>query len=188
MKRGFRVGSVGAGLIGLAGLIVFSLGSGSAAPEPTPNQSGVELKVVKYRDLVEAVKAQRGKVVAIDVWATWCKPCREHFPHLVSLHEKYKNQGLVCMSVSLDMTPDPKTGKPKAERFLTEQKATFPNYLLEEPQAILENNWKTGGPPVWFVFDRQGRRAGKFTSDDPDKPIPYEKIDELVIQLLQAQP
>jgi thiol-disulfide isomerase/thioredoxin len=148
----------------------------------------VELKVVNYRDLGEAVKAQRGKVVAVDVWATWCKPCMEHFPHLVGLHEKHKAQGLVCMSVSLDMALAPEKAKEKAEKFLIQKKAAFPNYLLEEPEAVLKNYWNTGGPPVWFVFDRQGRRAGKFTSDDEAKPIVYEEIDKLVFQLLQAQP
>ncbi len=175
-------------LIGLAGLIVLSTESGSAAPDPAPKEAGVELKVVKYPGLVEAVKAHRGKVVAVDVWATWCLPCVKHFPHLVELHEKHKGQGLVCMSVSLDMAiPGTTLGvaKEKAEKFLISKKAAFPNFLLEEPTAVLKNQWDTGGPPVWFVFDRQGRRAGKYTSDN-DKPIPYEEIDKLIVQLLQA--
>jgi len=149
----------------------------------------VELKVVKYQNLGEAVKAQRGKVVAVDVWATWCLPCTKNFPHLVGLHQKYKDQGLVCMSVSLDLVVDPlPKAKEKSEAFLIKNKATFPNFLLDEPDTVLKDYWKTGGPPLWFVFDRQGRRAGKFTSDDADRPLDYEEIDALLIKLLQTKP
>jgi len=127
--------------------------------------------------------------VAVDVWATWCPPCMKNFPHLVGLHQKYRDQGLVCMSVSLDVTTaDLPKAKEKPEAFLIKNKATFPNFLLDEHESVWQGYWKTGGPPLWFVFDRQGRRAGKFTSDDPDRPIDYDEIDRLLIKLLQAKP
>lgn len=187
MKNGVRGLRAGMALIGLLGSFVVSMDS-HADPAPAAGGSGVELKTVKYRDLVEAVRAQKGKVVAVDVWATWCPPCMKHFPHLVELQQKYRDQGLVCMSVSLDLSAYPQDGKARTEKFLIEKKATFPNFLLDEPENVWQTNWKTGGPPIWFVFDRQGRRVGKFTSDNPDNPIDYDAIDKLLVQLLQAKP
>lgn len=188
MKPIFRGARIGIVLIGLVGLLILSLDEGRADPVRPTNAPVVELKSVKYRELIEAVKSQRGKVVAVDVWATWCPPCMQHFPHLVGLHRKYKDQGLVCMSVSLDLMLYPQDGKQRSEKFLTEKQATFPNFLLEGADAVLDEKWRTGGPPLWFVFDRQGRRAGKFTSDDAANPLDYEEIDQLVLKLLQAKP
>ena len=44
----------------------------------------------------------KGKVVLLDFWATWCAPCRAAIPHLINLHETYKDQGLEVIGVSLD--------------------------------------------------------------------------------------
>ena len=44
----------------------------------------------------------KGKVVLLDFWATWCAPCRAAIPHLITLYETYKNQGLEVIGVSLD--------------------------------------------------------------------------------------
>jgi thiol-disulfide isomerase/thioredoxin len=44
----------------------------------------------------------KGKVVILDFWATWCPPCRAAIPHLVTLYEKFKDQGLNVVGVSLD--------------------------------------------------------------------------------------
>jgi thiol-disulfide isomerase/thioredoxin len=152
------------------------------APAP-PAEKSVELKTVKYRDLVKAVREQRGKVVIIDVWADFCIPCKREFHNLVELHKDYAEKGLVCMSVTLDK-PEAKDG---ALKFLQKQKATFANYLLDESQEFWAERWHIQGPPAVFVFDRQGRRAGKFDSENPDKPLDYDDVKKLVRKLLEAQ-
>ncbi len=178
MKRAFRVRCLGMVLLACVGLVVLSTERGGADPAP-PASSGVELKIVKYAGLVEAVKAQRGKVVVVDVWADWCPNCKIAFPHLVELHRKHASEGLVCVSVTLD-TPDKQN---VALDFLQKKNATFPNYLLDEPQGVWQSRWDIVGPPLIFVFDRQGRRAGKF-NDDGNHPYTHEDIEKLVLQLL----
>jgi len=68
MKFGFRPLRTGILLIGLAGLFVLNMDRGRAAPSATPEKPGVEMKAVKYNGLTEAVRAQRGKVVVVEVW------------------------------------------------------------------------------------------------------------------------
>lgn len=148
--------------------------------EPT-SVEGIELKTVKYRDLVQAVRRQRGKVIVIDVWADFCLPCKREFHNLVELHKEHGDNGLVCMSVTLDK-PEGKAG---ALKFLQKQKATFANFLLDEPQEMWAERWHIQGPPAVFVFDRQGRRAGKFDSENPQKPLDYKDIKKLVRELLE---
>jgi thiol-disulfide isomerase/thioredoxin len=174
---------IGAGilLIGLAGWS--TLTSADCAP---PDEGDIDLKVVKYPELVKAVRDQRGKVVVIDVWADFCIPCKREFHNLVELHQKYADKGLVCMSVSLD--PDPSTTRESALKFLQKSRAKFANYLLDEKTEFWAEKWHIQGPPAIFVFDRQGRRAARFDSEDEKKPVSYEEVKKLVQQLLSQAP
>jgi thiol-disulfide isomerase/thioredoxin len=153
----------------------------AAAPADPP--AGVGLKDVSYRELGEAVKAQRGKVVIVDVWGDFCPPCKKEFPNLVELHRRFAADGLVCISVTVD-----KAEKAAAAlKFLERQKATFPNYRLTDPEEVWQKAWKISGPPAVFVFDREGKRAARFDSEDDKNPFSYEKaeVEALVRKLLR---
>ena len=51
------------------------------------------------------LQEQRGKVVLLNFWATWCAPCREEMPHLNRLYEKYRAAGFVLLGVNVDDDP-----------------------------------------------------------------------------------
>ncbi len=148
------------------------------------------MKTVKYGDLVKAVREQCGKVVVIDVWADFCDPCKREFHNLVEMHQQYRDKGLVCMSVALDQPEDEKAPAPPpgVKKFLLKQKATFANYWLDEKPKVWVERWHIQGPPTVFVFDRQGRRAARFDSEEPDKPLKYENVKKLVVDLLAQSP
>ena len=110
------------------------------------------------------MKAQRGKVVLVEVWGDFCVPCKKGFPHLVKLHQDRAKDGLVCISVAVDDEL-----KPAILAFLTKQKATFANYWLDERATVWQDQWDIKGPPAVFLFDRQGRRAARFDCNDPNK-------------------
>lgn len=171
-------------LIGLLGSFVF-LSSRSQA-EPAKENAQVTIKTIEYPQLVEAVKAARGKVVVVDVWGIFCEPCKKEFPHLVEMHEKYGKDGLVCMSVCI---PQKTTAadQAKALAFLTDKKATFSNYLLEDGWTVCDIKWGIGSVPATFVFDREGRRSRKFTSEDPNNPYGMKGVESLVKELLRPK-
>lgn len=161
---------------------VLIVGRGAAEPSAPVGGGEVELRDVKYSGLVEAIKAQRGKVVLVDVWANFCVPCKKNYPHILKLQKEFGSKGLVCFSVSVDLAKS----KADALAFLKNQNSTITNFWLDEENTVWAKRWDVDGPPVVFVFDRAGRRAGKFgTEDNPATP---EAIDKLVNQLLQAQP
>jgi len=151
---------------------------------PAPPVSGIELKIVKYPELIAAVKAQRGKVVVVDVWANTCLPCKREFPNLVKLYQEYAMGGLACMSV----TVDPPENREAALKFLKNKGAGFANYLLDEDAALWQEKWNVKGVPVVFVFDRAGKRAAKFDNDDPKKQFTYADVRSLAVKLLEEKP
>jgi len=104
------------------------------------------------------------------------------FPHLVEMHGKYGSQGVVCISVSVDQAKN----REAALGFLKERGATFPNYWLNEGQTFWQERFNISGPPTVFVFDRDGRRAGKFVQTEQE--YEYKDVEALVKELLKAAP
>jgi hypothetical protein len=97
------------------------------------------------------------------------------------VQQKYGSQGVVCLSISLDLLERQQA----ALTFLKSKNAGFPNYLLNEEQEFWQAKFGIKAPPAVFVFDRQGRRAGKFDSEDPDRPFSYANVEKRVLELLR---
>lgn len=92
----------------------------------------------------------KGKVVLLDFWATFCKPCKGSFPKLQALHEKYKDNGLVIVGVAED--DEPKTLVPA---FLKETGAKF--MILVDPEQTAANPpFKVSAMPTELIIDRKG--------------------------------
>ena len=79
---------------------------------------------VDARGLAQAIAHEKGKVVLVNFWATWCVPCREEFPDLVRLEAAYRDKGLAVLGVSTDLGRDLSA----VEKFLATHKPGFPNY------------------------------------------------------------
>ena len=99
------------------------------------------------------LSAYRGKIVLLDFWATWCEPCREEIPRFVELQNKYRDQGLQIIGVSMDDEPEP----------VREYNQRF---NMNYPVAM--GDAKTGelyggvlGLPIAFLIGRDGRIEAK---------------------------
>jgi peroxiredoxin len=90
---------------------------------------------------------QRGKVVVVNFWATWCPPCRKEMPDLETLYKQFKDQGLVILAIS-----DEDAGK--VAPFIAEQKVTYP--ILLDPGRKVNELFQIEGIPKTFVYDRSG--------------------------------
>jgi len=100
---------------------------------------------------------QRGRVLLVNFWATWCEPCREEFPALVRLHKTYRARGLSLVAISMD---EPESVG-AIEKFLKDQGAEFGSYRhnFRDFGAFVDTinpRWG-GGIPATFLFDRKGK-------------------------------
>jgi thiol-disulfide isomerase/thioredoxin len=128
------------------------------------------------RGFASRVAAEKGRVVLVNFWATWCAPCREEFPDLIRLHRAYSGRGLTILGVSTDLSGQ----LPGVEKFLEESRPPFPNYHKRsggDDQDFInavERSWG-GELPFSVLFDRQGRKVrtlpGKQSYADLEREI-----------------
>jgi thiol-disulfide isomerase/thioredoxin len=90
-----------------------------------------------------------GKVVLVDFWATWCAPCREELPDLISLREKYAARGFEILGVSMD-----EDGEKAVKRFLKKQPIPYP--LALNGGEMEPKGWTVPGLPTAYLIGRDG--------------------------------
>ncbi len=102
----------------------------------------IEGKTVKLSDY-------KGKVVVLNFWATWCPPCREEIPDLVSLQKQYAAQGLVVLGVSMDQG-----GPAKVASFAKKYGVNYPVVMGDEKTSEAYGGIQV--LPTTFIIDRKG--------------------------------
>lgn len=152
---------------------------------PEPRAEAVTLEAVTYDEWLRRLESFQGEIVVVDMWATWCIPCIERFPHMVDLHEKYDQEGVHFVSMCLNDRDDP-DAIAAAEDFLKEQDATFTNYLMDE--NVLDAFEKLGilGIPAVYVYDREGNLSYRLTGDNPNDQFTDADVEEAIVTLLQG--
>ncbi|MCX7797629.1 MAG: TlpA family protein disulfide reductase [Melioribacter sp.] len=114
------------------------------------------IEKIDKNKLQKLIKERKGKVLFLNVWATWCAPCREEFPSIVKLSNEFKDVDFVGISVDF-----PEEVETKIIPFLKSNKSTFTNYVnsLEDDEELinlLNEKW-SGAIPATFIFDKKGK-------------------------------
>jgi len=91
---------------------------------------------------------QRGQVVLVNFWATWCGPCKLEMPHIETFHRQYADSGLRVLALSTDVDDD------VVQPFIDERDYTFT--VLHADEGV-QNKYGVAGIPVVYLVDRQGR-------------------------------
>ena len=92
----------------------------------------------------------RGKVVFINLWTTWCEPCRLEMPSMEALYQRLRDDGLVMLAVNADAN-----GREAVESFVRKLGLTFP--VLLDPDGVVPGRYGATGYPETFIVDREGR-------------------------------
>jgi cytochrome c biogenesis protein CcmG, thiol:disulfide interchange protein DsbE len=129
----------------------FLVGSVSAAHAAAPT-----LDLTQYR----------GKVVYLDFWASWCKPCRQSFPWMNAMQQKYSADGLVVVAVNVDEQ------RSDADKFLKEMPASFT--VVYDTEGKLAEQYNLIGMPSSFLIGKDGTVVQKHEGFFGDSPAKYE--------------
>lgn len=112
-----------------------------------------------------SLRQHKGKIVLLDFWATWCAPCRRTIPELVRIQEKYRDQGLIILGISVD---DPQRIGVKS--LLAFKKQFKINYsILRADHNVTRAYFRTGQIPLptLFIIDREGRVVDSIAGNNP---------------------
>jgi thiol-disulfide isomerase/thioredoxin len=154
-----------------AALFLFALAATLGAADASLLKGEIDGK-----QLSAAITAEKGHVVLVNFWATWCVPCREEFPDFVRLEKALRNRGLRVIGVSTDLAKD----LPKVEKFLAAAHPDFPNYRKKsggDDQDFIEAvDAKWGGElPFTVLYGKDGRKlkvlSGKQSYADLEKAV-----------------
>jgi peroxiredoxin len=119
----------------------------AAALAPATAAPDFTLRTLDGRNL--RLAEQRGQVVMVNFWATWCGPCRDEMPHLSRLHEKYRAAGFVMLGVNVD--EDAKL----AEKLATKLAVKFP--VLPDSDKRVSKLYDLSAMPSTVLIDKDGK-------------------------------
>ena len=135
-------------------VLLLLVGCTKAAPSSTLTTEPIDFTLPTYPSKQNfSLASERGKVVMLDVWATWCDPCRESLPLYQSLASKYASRGLRLYALNVDGDAALPSEIPK---FIAETKLTLP-ILLDTDAKLSEELLKVKVMPTALLIDRTGR-------------------------------
>ena len=149
----------------------------SAAPAmaaPDVGQPAPALVVDELDGTVFDLAALRGQVVVINVWATWCEPCRAEMPLLNDFYKTFHAQGLAFLGLSADSARDETAVRTVMEQFL------YPAAL--QKRAKHDDFGPARIVPMTYVFDRRGVLRAKLWAGGT--PVTEENLENIVKPLL----
>lgn len=152
----------------------------NGAPPPPPLKAGsvapaFTTKTVDGKPL--ALKSLRGKVVLLDIWATWCGPCRQVTPILQSLHQKYGGKGLEVIGLSVDDSGSAAQVKP----FQKAGKLTYTMAVSPDANAKIAQAYNADAIPSIYLIDQKGIVVWSQTEIGPNEE---QELNRRVSELL----
>jgi len=126
----------------------------AARREPTPNLILPQLNGGQW-----SLADHRGQVVLLNFWATWCEPCRDELPDLLSAIRQATPHGLAAVGVSMDTGP---ATQANVRQFVLQYRLPYP---IAFPNREMSLGARDIGVPTTVLLDKQGRRAQTYVGE-----------------------
>ena len=131
-------------------ILLLSLLAPLAAPAaPAPGSTAPDFTLHSLGGPNLRLQEQRGRVVLLNFWASWCGPCREEMPQLNRLHEKYRASGVSLLGVNVDEDPS------KVQALVAQLGVKFP--VLMDTDKQVSRLYDMNAMPATLLIDREGK-------------------------------
>jgi peroxiredoxin len=162
-------------LVALAGLPAFDVWS-MGSRVPTVGMQAEDFRLTDLAGKEQSLSQYRGKIVLLNFWATWCKPCTTEMPAMQTIYDKLRDKGFVVLAVN-ELEDDA-----KVREHIKQYGHTFP--VLMDRDNKVANQFGVFGLPVSVFIDRDGRvqeyiKGGLLTE---------QKIEETVVRIQKQEP
>lgn len=115
------------------------------------------------------IEENKGKVVIVDFWASWCKPCREELPNMEKVMNHFKNDNVVFVFISLDIEKDTWISASKKEGLADHKYNLIKNDIESTP---LTKRLKVNSLPRYIIFDK----SGELVNENAPRPSEGKKL------------
>ena len=159
-------------ILGLLPFDVWSMGS----RVPTVGTQAEDFHLIDLEGKSQSLSQYRGKIVLVNFWATWCKPCTTEMPAMQAMYDRLRDKGFVVLAVN-ELEDDP-----KVREHIKQYGHTFP--VLMDRDNKVANQFGVFGLPVSVFIDQEGRvqeyiKGGLLTE---------QKIEETVARIQKQEP
>lgn len=155
----------------LVGLLTFLAGCYSGTRPPRIGSSAPDFTVTD-NDRKVTLSELHGKTVVLNFWATWCPPCVEEMPSLLSMQQRLKDKGVTVLAVSVDVDEN------AYHRFLKDHNVNL--LTVRDPDQKSNRLYGTFKYPETYVIDRNGKMRRKFIGPvDWNQPEVVEFLSKL---------
>jgi peroxiredoxin len=143
---------------------------------PAVGMQAEDFRLTDLADKEQSLSQYRGKIVLLNFWATWCKPCTTEMPAMQAIYDKLRDKGFVVLAIN-ELEDDA-----KVREHINQYGHTFP--VLMDRDNKVANQFGVFGLPVSVFIDREGRvqeyiKGGLLTE---------QKIDETVARIQKQEP
>ncbi len=149
---------------------LLALGNQSRA-SASRSGSAVEFTLNDFSGKAVNLSDYRGHPVLVNLWASWCPPCRAEMPTLIRFYKQHQTEGLVLLAVNSTDNAE------AAKQFVQQAQLPFP--VLYDPEGQVERAMGVDGLPSSFLFDRNGTLRFSWTGQ-----IPQGVLDQRALPLL----
>ncbi len=159
----------------IVAVVIIIVLSGRKKYEPVvAGKDAIDFTLPDLKGNMRSLKDFRGKVVFLNFWATWCKPCEQEMPSMQALYESLQGRPFEIVAVSVDSE-----GPEVIEGFIRKYSITFP--VLHDRKGSIKERYKTTGVPETFIIDQNGVIAEKVWGPrEWTQPASIQTILELV--------
>lgn len=122
-------------------------------------------------------EAFKGKVVFLNIWGTWCPPCRREIPEIIKLQEELKDQGLAVVGIATERGSDLSENRQKVFNYVEQSGINYPNFVMSREH--IGSTYAPNAVPTTYIINRKGDIVDKVVGG-----MDYKAFKELVLKHL----
>ncbi len=164
-----------AGWIGITS-VYFNAGTNGEIPAPKEGFLAPDFELITNQGTTQQLSALEGQVVLVNIWASWCMPCRQEMPTMQQVFETYQDQGFTILAVHATS----QDSQANALDFVNELQLTFP--ILFDLDGVVARKYLVNAFPSSYFVDKNGKIAEVVIGGPMSAALLQTRVEKLLME------